>query len=459
MAAVGLSLSARRALQVVLAGGLILMLGANLPGHMSYDTVAQLYEGHFHVRETWGPPMYAWLLGVSDAVIPGVSVMVAASGLLFFATLAGLAGLQGRVTWWAVAFAVFLALTPQVLIYQGIVWKDIAFADSAIGAAGCLAQAFARWERPRARWPWLIAALALFSVASLVRQNGVLVPLVAVLAVGWVGAGGQWRRGLAWDAGALVALGLSVAVLNVVAVPAFGAPEGAMKEGVRIVQNYDLIGAVTLDRGYRLTEIEKASPAAAATIRQRGPLNWSPDRVDWLDRDDVIGKALAGVPDPVARREWFNLILRHPGLYLRVRWMDFSWLFLTPDIDRCLPVYTGVDAPANKMGPLKIPHRYSPADRQLTNYDTWFEDTPVQRHWAYALAALVAAGLLVWRRRPADLAVAALMVGALAVTASFFVISIACDYRYLYLLDLAGLVGVFYLLVDPTGFRRRAGAG
>jgi hypothetical protein len=258
-----------------------------------------------------------------------------------------------------------------------------------------------------------------------------------------------------------LALVATIQVLSVYAVPSPHAPEGALKEGVRIVQNYDLIGAVTLDRTYRLSEIEKSQPKAAGIIRQRGPLNWSPDRVDWLDRDKVIGDALNSVPDDVARRQWFALIFKRPDLYLRMRWNDFDWVFLSPNPDRCLPVYTGVDAPANKMGPLKIAHRYSTSDQQLTNYDSYFVDTPVQRHWAYAAIALVVAGLLLWRRQPADLAVAGLMLGALAVAGSFFVISIACDYRYLYILDLSALVGMFYVLVDPTGFRRRpvAGAG
>jgi hypothetical protein len=449
------SFSARRALRLVLAGGLLLVLAADLPGHMSYDTVAQLYEGHFHVRETWGPAVYAWMLGLADAVVPGVSVMVAAGALLFFATLAGLAELRGRISWWAVAFAVLMVATPQVLIYQGIVWKDIAFADSAIAATGCLAQAFVGWDRPRVRWPWLIAALVLFGVASTVRQNGVLVPLVAALALGWVGARGQWRRFAAWAGGGLVALVAMIQLITVFAVPAPSGPDGALKQGVRIVQNYDLVGAVALDPTYRLDKIEESQPAAAATIRARGPLNWSPDRIDFLDRDREVGAALAAVPDDVASQQWLSLILQRPGLYLRMRWEDFSWLFLSPNPDRCLPIYTGVDAPANKMAPLNLAHRYSTSDRQLTNYDSFYVDTPLQRHWLYAIAALVVAGLLLWRRQPADLAVAALMLGVLAVTASFFVITIACDYRYLYILDLSALTGVFYVLVDPTGFRRR----
>jgi tellurite resistance protein TehA-like permease len=47
------------------------------------------------------------------------------------------------------------------------------------------------------------------------------------------------------------------------------------------------------------------------------------------------------------------------------------------------------------------------------------------------------------RRSPADLVVGWLLVGAGVFTLTFFVISLACDYRYLYLLDLAAMTGAF----------------
>jgi hypothetical protein len=453
------SISAGQALRVVLGAGLLLMLGANLPGHLSYDSVAQLYEGHFHVRETWGPAIYAWLLGLFDQVIPGTSLYVAASGLLFFASLAGLAVARGRVSWVAVVAAALIALTPQVLIYQGIVWKDVAFANTAVGGAACLAQALASWSERRRRWLFLAAALVLFAIASLVRQNGILVPAVGALALGIVASRGKWLRGAAWAGGGLVAVLVAMQLMSIFCVPQFGARDKALGTGVRIVQNYDLIGAITLDPSYRLTWLEQDNPAAAKVIRARGPANWSPDRIDWLDRDTTVGAALGAMSNDAASRQWRDLILNHPGLYLTIRSQDFRWVLATPVIDRCLPVYTGLDAPDNKIRPLGLVHRYSPADQQLMNYDSWFVDTPVQMHWVYAILALAVAGVLLLRRDPADLAVAALMLGALGVTASFFVISIACDYRYLYILDLSALTGLFYLALDPPRLIRRRGAG
>ena len=93
-------------------------------------------------------------------------------------------------------------------------------------------------------------------------------------------------------------------------------------------------------------------------------------------------------------------------------------------------------------------------DRRLYNYATWFLDTAVMRHVTWGIAAGVVALILLWRRRPADIAVAALQLAALAFAASFFPISLACDYRYLYFLDLAAMTGLFYLALDPLGRNR-----
>jgi predicted acyltransferase len=77
-----------------------------------------------------------------------------------------------------------------------------------------------------------------------------------------------------------------------------------------------------------------------------------------------------------------------------------------------------------------------------------FIATPVFSHAAYAL---VGAGVGIWllrRRRPADLAVLAMLAAGFAFAASFAVISIACDYRYLYALDLTAIAALFYAVAS-----------
>jgi hypothetical protein len=175
-----------------------------------------------------------------------------------------------------------------------------------------------------------------------------------------------------------------------------------------------------------------------------------------MDRDKVLSDALWRVPDAAVQKQWKNLILKNPALYLKVRWEDFRWVFAPPVIDWCLPVYVGVDAPVEKMAPLRLQHRFVESDAQLNNYASWFLDTPVYWHWFYAGISLVLAGLFVWRRQPADIAMAGLQLGGAAFAASFFIISIACDYRYLYFTDLAALTGLIYAAIDPPMPWRKA---
>jgi hypothetical protein len=184
-------------------------------------------------------------------------------------------------------------------------------------------------------------------------------------------------------------------------------------------------------------------------VRERAKIDYSGRRVDFIDRDPVITQAIWQISDEVASRQWVDLVTRHPALYLRIRWEDFRWLLMPPVIDFCLPVYVGVDAPSELMGRMKLQHRYVQADVELTNYASWFLDTPAYSHLVYALISLALAGLLLLRRQPADIAMAAMQLAGVGFTASFFLISIACDYRYLYFTDLAALVGLVYAAIDP----------
>jgi hypothetical protein len=449
MTGLGLQIKPRSAFRAVLAVGLLAMLGANLPGHLSYDSVAQLYEGHFHLRETWGPALYAWILGLFDAVIPGTSLYVTVSGLIFFASVASFSDLRSRTSWLAVLVAALVCLTPQVFVYQAIVWKDIAFANTAIAGLVCVAHAVRVWPNRTRRWLFLAAALPLLAVASQVRQNGIIVAFFGAIAFGWLVSEGRWRRGLAWGIGGFLAVGVLGQVLTVVSIPPHSPPDPGVKTGLRIVQNYDLIGAVAMDKTYRLNYMSAADPADAAVIEQRGPLEYSGRRIDFIDRDQPLNDAMWNIPAAASQKQWFDLIFKHPGLYLRVRWEDFRWVLAPPVIDWCLPIYVGVDAPLEKMTPLKLDRRYTQADVELANYQTWFMDTPVDWHLFYVVISLALTGLFLWRRQPSDIVMAALQLSGVGFAASFFIISIACDYRYLYFTDLAAMVGLIYAAVDP----------
>jgi hypothetical protein len=441
--------SAAQAFRAVVAAGVLVMLGANLPGHMSYDSVAQLREGRLGVRETWGPAFYAWVLGAFDRLSPGVGLYIAVSAAVFGANLLLLRSLRPRTSWAAAPVAAAVMLTPQVLIYQAIVWKDVMFANCAVAGFVLVACAARRWEARVPRLAALAAAALVFAAGALVRQNGAIVIPFAALALAWSARGGGRWRAWAWAAGWLLLTFALVRGLGwAVELPA-QAGDTTMNRGVRILQHYDIIGATAQEPGLSLAPLAAAGQQYAQMVRT-GARAYSPERVE---APGAVPEALWLVPDDVIATQWRAVVQQNPRAYLAHRWDVFRWTMAPPDLGRCLPVQVGVMAPAELVAGLGITAVNAPRDDGLRDYAARFYRTPLYSHAAFALlaAAVLAATLL--RRDAADQVIAAMMAAALAFAASFFVVSIACDYRYLYFLDLAALVGALYLVIDPP-FRR-----
>jgi hypothetical protein len=248
----------------------------------------------------------------------------------------------------------------------------------------------------------------------------------------------------------LVAVAALTLLLSAVAQPqGAGAPDDAGGKGLRILGTYDLVAAAALQPGRLTPHIDRQSPPAGAYLRQNAHRLYSPERVDTISQDPVIGELFKAVSREAIRADWLDLIRQQPGLYLRVRALAFTQVVATPLIDRCLPVSIGIDGPPEALKALNMPRRHTLEDQRLFNYFTWYLDTPALSHLAFGAIALAVGVALLFRRDPADLMIAGLMAGALGFTASFFAISIACDYRYLYVLDLAAITGLLYLAIDP----------
>jgi hypothetical protein len=432
---------------------LLLTLAANVPGQMSLDSVVALTEARTGVRQTWAPAVSSWVLKPFDGLVAGTGLYVTASAALLFLSLMSLTRLRPRSSWLAVALGVAAILTPQVLIYQGIVWRDVLFANLTIAGFILLAHAARRWA---ARPPILslAGALACLALAALVRQNGLILVVAAAGALGWTARAGGWRRGLAWGLGALVAAGLLALGLNHLATPGQTVAKLRPNAAALILEHYDVVGAKAHHPRLKLKEIGKVDPAAQARIEGEAAKIYSPSRVDTLDLDDSFRKTLWHVPDAAMDAQWRRIVIHYPAAYLLQRADVFRWVFLTPKLELCLPVQVGVVGPAAMLKTLDMQTGVDIQDQGLASYARHFYGTPVFSHLTWALVAVGVIVLLLRRRDPADWVFVALLGGTLAFVASFAAISVACDYRYLYLLDLAAMVGVLYTALDPPRWRK-----
>ncbi len=436
--------------------GAVVALAVNLPGHLSFDSVVQLYEGRRGLYGTWHPPIMSWMLGVADAIVPGAGLFVAFDVLLAFGSLVSLLALRARPSWWAAAVAFVCVVSPQFLIYQGIVWKDVLFADTAVAGFVCLAHAANCWNDIRLRLSLIAAAFVLLTIAALARQNGAIVLPVAAVALAWIAGrnapGHRWRNAAVYGVAGLcgaVFLGGSIALAldtRSVASPDTWGPLGQMK----LLHNYDIVGAVAREPRLELPQLDDTEPELVTAIRTDGVRLYTPVRNDTLAGSAPLQTAFANSEPGELRDQWTYLVTHHLWLYLKVRADVFRWVVLTPNITACVPFAVGVAGPSDELKILGLKPRMDGRDAALTSYGRLFVHTPFFSHAAFGLVGLVLLVALLRRRRSSNIAIAAMLAAAFAFTSTFFVISIACDYRYLYFVDLSVLFAAFYSALDPS---------
>lgn len=424
-------------------------MAATWPGELSYDSVIQLLEGRTAIYSGWHPPAMSWLLGLADAAWRGAGLYVLATALALFAAIGSLGWTMRRPSWAGVPVAAVAMITPQFVLYQGTVWKDVLFADAMVTGFVVLAHAAAHWRNAVRRNLLLGLAAALLILAALARQNGAIVLPAAALALALVarrhGAKGPQAGmlGIAFLAlGAAAAVGVDALLGARIADPANVARQ------IRLLEFYDLAGALSADPELPLPQLERTHPHLLALMRSDASRLYSPAKSDTLVRSARLQAALAAAPTGALHRSWLGLVRHRTALYLRERAGVFRWVFATPDIVRCVPYIVGQRGPPAVLRALHMPMRVSPRDRMVDRYGKWLMNTPVFSHALFFALALGEFVFLAFRRRSADLVFACLLAGSGAFAASFFFLAIACDYRYLYPLDLSALTVALYVALS-----------
>ncbi len=431
----------------VLILGFTAVVVVNWPGHLSFDSNVQLSDGRAGRYHTWHPPIMAWMLGLGDRLVRGPGLFMVFDAGLLFGSLAALAIGRRRVSWVAPIVVLALVFSPLVLIYQGIVWKDVLYANASVAGFVALYLSDAAPRTRRTKLLLFAIAFAALGLAALARQNGAVAVLagasaVAVIRLQWAGA--AWRRAI-WPAlgRAGLALALTCAVIALVsaALDSRRIDEPGDAAQFQALQQFDLIGGLAHDPHLDLSALKSSALAARVRIAAR---SYTPARVDTVAQIPGLSNALTNDDEGVSKA-WRAMLFDRPGAYIAHRRDVFWWTLFTPDLSQCLPVFTGVDGPPRLVKALGLVNHQDGRDLALEDYASHFYATPVFSHAAYGLVAVILLVLLARRGRPGDVAIVAMLASALAFTACFVVISFACDYRYLYALDLSAMVAMFHV--------------
>jgi hypothetical protein len=442
MTAAAKALRPRQAAAAILASGWAVMLAMTVPGQASFDTVRQLADGRSGHYDSWHPPVMAFLLGLLDRIVPGTLLFQIAMSAMALAALLWLLWLKPPPRWSVAAVALGVMLTPQWLLYQSDLWKDVLFANAAVAGFAALARAADNWP---SRGLWLTAALLLLSVAAMARQNGVVLLPVAAVTLGLIAARHMpGAKAAGYGAGFLGLLLITTFGVNGLLIAHGDGGKGASLE-IRYAQGYDLVGALRKNPALPLPALHATDPKLETLLRTRGVAHYSARLIDAYANDPQLSAAIERSPKGAIFAAWRELVLHHPGLYMAQRLPVFWQVLATPDIRACHPMFFGVDGPVDVLKRLGLARRWTMRDGMMARYGTALLDTPLFSHLAFAALAVFLLIILLRRGDSADIAIAGLLAGALFFAFTFLVVSVACDYRYLYFLDLAGLTGAFYI--------------
>jgi hypothetical protein len=397
------------------------------------------------------------LLGFGDRLIPGTALYLAFSSALFFGAIALLVS---RPSYFVLtgALTVGACLTPLVFIYQGIIWKDVLFANLTI-LAFCILT-IADLPKKSQRYAFYGVVILLTAFAAMVRQNGFIAILCTGMVVGcyelkWMQRNIQNKRVVYFLSVLLcyfaVAFGLVFSTNGIIRASALR-QTSAIGDGIVVLLRYDIVGisARAKDADFQFMTDKGVDIKA---FRKAAVEFYTPSRVDNPNNPEdqsVIADGFSHLSAADTFHLWWRLVLTQPKAYLTHRMKHFVWLMFPQKPYMCLPIHVGVDGPRDLMLELKLQPGQRPSDQALYRYSQHYIGGPLMNATFYAVAAVLLLFMLLLRPAEGSISMVFMLIAALAFGGSYFVIGIACDFRYVYFMAVAPIAALLYVVAHAS---------
>lgn len=280
------------------------------PGFLSYDSCSvwqQAQSGHYVDMQ---PVLYSWSLkiGILLGGSPGWAVLFY---LILHSAIAGycLSTLRqlGMPAMACAVLSVIYAALPSSAVLNMTLWKDLPYTALLTLYATWMLRAVASqgaWLRP---WRNRLALAAVGALVGLLRQNGLIVAVVAPLAL-LLAFRLEWRATLAVWGGTVGLRWLVKALLY--ATLAVQRPEGM----TYVVSFLPAVTAHVVSRT-PLLEPERALLSRVAPLDSAGWNRYSPFAFDWVWFEP--GMAWKELPPGEVPKLWLKLLWRRPWVHIR----------------------------------------------------------------------------------------------------------------------------------------------
>ncbi len=433
------------AIGLAAAVGVAIVCAVYSPGLMSSDSL-YLYQQALSssIDPDGKPPLTAFLWMWLVRLTPSPAILLLFQNVVFWTGLAGIAWAGPARTHHAVAAILGIGLFPTVLAHLGTLWIDVMTAVMLTLFIGMAL--VGQQQRSKAI---LAASLLPLWCGMTARLNALpaIIPLVVWFVVLWRNTepAAASRNRVVAEAGGLALL--LVIASNLFNRAVVDGPSGAASRSLQFALLHDLVGIADRTGDLRLPPYVLRAPPSISLEMIRSAYDpadvnllvynpqWTPSK--FISRESTDFSELVKV--------WAGAIGAHPAAYLHRRADAFASIMQMRRV--FYPFHDGIDS--NALG--LVLHRGPVYERLMaflrTTSGVFF------RGWAYGLVAFGIAVVAARRRQWGTLAVTS---SGLCYVAPYLIVTTGADFRYIWWMIVATLIGAMMLL---SGDARNAGRG
>ena len=377
------------------------------PGIMNYDARYVYQDGLKGFYGDWQSPVMTWLWKTIDPIGPGSASMFLLIMVLYWWGIVTLSSTLARRSLVLGIALPLIALTPPLLAFVGVIWRDVLMATC-----------------------WLIGLIVL---GVLIRPNALAAAPVLVTYI-------LWPRQFSWKRTALLFIPVMIALYAIMQLVYYGALNATRQHPLHSIAVFDL-GGITYFTGENQFPVRwSANETEALRGSCYDASYWN---VYWNGDCKFVMARLESDPKifgtPALSRAWADAIVKHPLAYLQHR-LAFFRAFL---FDSHLTMWT-----ADIENPPKTVFEDRPAFMTFKAIHDALQPTPLFRMGTWFIASLALCALA-WRRRttPDGAFVLAVCGSASLYVLSYLPLGVASEFRYVYWAVLASAAGLMVVLL------------
>jgi hypothetical protein len=428
------ALPRRRALSVLVMtiAGFALTLAVFYPGVMTYDARFVYEDIAKGTLGDWQSPVMTVLWRLIDPLAPGPASMFLLMAALYWLAFGLLAFKLARRSTWPAVVLLLLALMPPAFVFQGVIWRDVLFANAWLLAA-TLAYVSAEKDA-KARLSLQAIALCLLALGVFLRPNALIAaPLLTATII--------WPTRFSVKRAAILYVPAVVALFVLVQIVYYGALGATRQHPLQSIMVFDLGGISHFAKQNQYPVTWSAAQTALLANGCYQPTQWD---IYWrLEPCEFVMHKLEGdklFGTPVITEAWMRAIIKHPVAYFEHR-SAFMWNFLS---NANLTMWT-----ADVYNPSKRVFPDRPAFNALVALHDVLKPTPLFRAGAWLIVCIAVAGMA-WRRHgtPAGAFGIGACGSAIVYVLTFYAVGVASDFRYAYWAVLAAISGAVVVALD-----------